>query len=327
VDTSRGFDFSTLDAIIEASRRTGLTVIYDLFHFGYPPSLDPLNGEFEKRFTEYCYQVARRVYRNTERACYFTPVNEPSYFAWAAGEMGLFAPYYTGRGDDLKVAVVKAAICGTEAIWAACPRARIVSVDPFCHVISPTERIEDVMRTNAFNTTTVFHSWDMLSGAVLPELGGSPRHLDIVGVNYYQNNQWILDAPHLLLDRDDPRRLSLFEILETVWRRYDRPLIISETSDGGDMRTNWIRTLAAEAHAAIRCRIPLSGICWYPVLEMPEWHAPGEWKQMGLWDLDHNSAVKRRLPCRTLLSALHEAEEWLQTHRQLNEARLEWEWC
>jgi hypothetical protein len=53
VDTSRGFDFSTLDAIIEASRRTGLTVIYDLFHFGYPPSLDPLNGEFEKRFTEY----------------------------------------------------------------------------------------------------------------------------------------------------------------------------------------------------------------------------------------------------------------------------------
>jgi beta-glucosidase/6-phospho-beta-glucosidase/beta-galactosidase len=324
VDTEDGYDLSSVDAIIDASRRTDLTILYDLFHFGYPAFLDIRSEEFTKRFAEYCYQVALRVHRGAERVSYFTPVNEPSYFAWAAGEMGLFAPHFKGSGDDIKIAVVRAAIAGTEAIWAACPNARIVSVDPFCHVIPASDLLEDRNRANAFNSTTVFHSWDMLAGLVLPELGGSPRHLDIVGVNYYQNNQWILDRPHHPLARNDSRRLSVRDILETVWRRYDRPMLISETSDGGDLRSTWIQTLANEAEDAILSRIPLLGVCWYPVLEMAEWHTPSQWSRMGLWDLDHENGSMRRIPCRPALRALREAEERLLARRQLDDLRLEW---
>ena len=44
--------------------------------------------------------------------------------------------------------------------------------------------------TRRFNEQVVYQSWDMLAGRLMPELGGSRRHLDIIGVNYYWTNQW-----------------------------------------------------------------------------------------------------------------------------------------
>jgi beta-glucosidase/6-phospho-beta-glucosidase/beta-galactosidase len=325
VDTPSGYDFSTLDIVVDAGRRAGIPTIFDLFHFGYPAFLDLLSDEFTKRFAEYSYQVARRVHRSGGPVCYFAPVNEPSYFAWAAGEMGLFAPYLRGRGDDIKIALVRAAIAGTEAIWAACPNARIISVDPFCHVVPASDTFEDRLRADTFNAATVFHSWDMLAGVVMPELGGSPRHLDIVGVNYYQTNQWIMGSPTPILGRYDERRLGLAEILETVWRRYGRPLMITETSDAGDLRPLWIHTLSEEIESTLLSRIPLVGVCWYPLLEMAEWHAPDQWTQMGLWDVDHHSGSMRRIPFKPALRALRQAEERLQPRRQWGVPQLEWE--
>ena len=34
----------------------------------------------------------------------------------------------------------------------------------------------------------------MLEGKLLPELGGSPAALDLIGVNYYHNCQWEMGA-------------------------------------------------------------------------------------------------------------------------------------
>ena len=95
-----------------------------------------LSMSSRNRFSEYCYQVARFVAAQTDGVCYFTPVNEPSYFAWAGGEVGQFAPHRNGSGKDLKIALIAAAIRGIEAIWAACPRARIAAVIiiPCCFV-------------------------------------------------------------------------------------------------------------------------------------------------------------------------------------------------
>ena len=35
----------------------------------------------------------------------------------------------------------------------------------------------------------------MLCGRQAPELGGDPRYLDVIGVNYYPWNQWIYNGP------------------------------------------------------------------------------------------------------------------------------------
>ena len=98
---------------------------------------------FPARFADYCFAVCPlRRGANRRGTLYFTPVNEPSFMAFAAGERGLFAPHCTGRGWELKVALVRAAIAGIDAIRSVWPDARIVNVDPLCRVALAPSRPE-----------------------------------------------------------------------------------------------------------------------------------------------------------------------------------------
>jgi hypothetical protein len=311
VDLGRGaYDFSTVEPFVEAARRNGVEVIWDLFHYGYPQGLDLWGDEFPERFADYCYAVARYIGPRTEGVSYFTPVNEPSFMAYAAGEKGLFAPHGEGRGWELKIALVRAAIEGINAIRATCPDARFVNVDPLCRVACPENRPDLKEEARDFNERLVFQAWDMMAGRLLPELGGSRAHLDIVGINYYWTNQWewripLVDGLIPPLADDDPRRLSLSELVRSVWRRYDGDVMITETSHVGDRRGPWLREVAEDAEALLREGVPLAGVCLYPILGMPEWHEPDIWTPMGLWDpVCHREPCGERLVCEPMLEAL-----------------------
>jgi hypothetical protein len=285
VDRGGRYDFSSAEPFLEASQRHQITVIWDLFHYGYPADLDPFTDEFIRRFADYCHAVAQFIRARQTGTCYFTPVNEPSFLAWAAGEVGRFAPHCEGRGPQLKVALVRAAIAGINAIRAAVPDARIVNVDPLCHVVAPLHDRNSRADANDFNNRAVFETWDMLAGRLRPELGGSRAHLDIVGVNYYWTNQWEIGHEECPLAIDDPRRLSLALLLRRVWRRYRCDFLVTETAHVGDMRPIWMRSLAEECEKLVDAGLPLRGVCLYPVLGMPEWHDRSVWTRMGLWDV------------------------------------------
>ena len=117
-----------------------------------------------------------------------------------------------------------------------------------------------------------------------------------------------MNSPHVALDDRDPRRLSLSEIVRTVWERYRAEILITETSRVGLKRENWIMELATQVEVIRSLGIPLGGVCWYPILEMPDWHQRNEWTAMGLWDLDHDKETMDRIPYHPGLSALHDAE-------------------
>ncbi|MFL6229278.1 MAG: family 1 glycosylhydrolase [Pyrinomonadaceae bacterium] len=307
------YDFSSYRPIIEAARRHGVELIHDLFHFGYPAGVDPFSDEFPERFADYAHAAARFVSAHTDGACYFTPVNEPSYYSWAAGEVGLFAPHASGRGWELKVSLVRAAIRAVEAIRAACPEARIVNVDPICRVVAPFDRPDLQREADAFNEGVVMQAWDMIAGRVLPELGGSPNHLDIVGINYYWTNQWELGGTCVPLDDGDVRRAPLRRLVRGVSERYGgAEVLITETGHVGEMRAPWLRELADECEAMLREGVALRGACLYPVLGMPEWHARHVWARMGLWDLEHDGGGLRRVPHEPSHAALREAQSRLE---------------
>src|SRR5262249_22286830 len=158
-----------------------------------------------------------------------------------------------------------------------CPDAHIVNVDALCRVVVPRGRTDLQEEADYFNSTVVFQSWDMLSGKVLPELGGSPKHLGTVGVNYYWTNQWEYRRPGLPLHDHDPRRWPLRQLVQSVWERYRADLLITETSHVGDKRPVWLRELTIEAVALLDTGVPLRGVCLYPILGMPEWHAQEQW--------------------------------------------------
>lgn len=308
VDRLGRLDFSPIRRRLEACRALGVEVIWDLFHYGYPDDVDLFSTAFPERFADYCYAAAGHIAKRTEGTPYFTPVNEPSYFAWAAAEAGVFAPYLHGRAWELKVNLCRAAIRGIDAIRAACPDARIVNADPLCHVAVPRGHPEMQAEADRFNRHVVFESLDMLCGALLPELGGTRSHLDIVGINYYWTNQWELTRLGIPLPEEDDRRIPLRDLVRSVWERYGGDLLVTETAHVGDRRAPWLRHVAGECEALLEEGIPLRGVCLYPVLGMPEWHSRHEWTRMGLWDLDETSPDLKRVPCEPALAALREAQ-------------------
>lgn len=308
VDHRGKLDFSSALPFIAAAQRHGIDVIWDLFHYGYPADLNPFSDEFVKRFGNYCYAAAKLIAQHRNGTCFFTPVNEPSFFAWAGGEVGRFAPHAIARGPELKVALVRAAIAGINAIHAVIPDARIVNADPLCRVVPPADHTDPHADAEDFNERAVFESWDMLCGRTLPELGGSRRHLDIVGVNYYWTNQWEIGREERPLGFDDPRRWPLSKLLRRVWKRYGGEFLITETSHIDDMRPIWLRSLADECEKLLDDGIPLRGVCLYPILGMPEWHDQDVWTRMGLWDLVPRDGMLAREEFPPMREALREAQ-------------------
>ncbi len=319
IDRGRSYELSQVRDVIRHARKHEIDIIFDLFHYGFPNDVDLFSDRMPERFAEYCHAVARCIASNYDGPFYFTPVNEPSYFSWAGGEVGLFAPHAEGRGPELKYALVRAAIEGTNAIWSVIPEAEIVTVDPVCHVVPKTA--DEQAAADHFNYNAVFESFDMLSGVLHPELGGSARHLGTIGINYYWNNQWVLGGETLA--EDDERRVPLRDILRRVYDRYHTGIFIGETAHDGDRRSRWLTYATGEVVALLEEDIPIHGICLYPIIGMPEWHARDEWTNMGLWDLRLNDAGNlERHPHLPAFAALSEAQSKvgniLMTRRRLS---------
>ena len=97
--------------------------------------------------------------------------------------------------------------------------------------------------------------------------------VDIVGVNYY---------PHTA-------RTSLSKVLLKTWRRYGKPVMISETSwhDGHPLqrrrfpcfnKQRWLRHVMDEVGIAEAKGVKLAGVCWYPIISCPAWdRSPAVW--------------------------------------------------
>ena len=290
------YDFSSVLPFARGARRHGLDVLWDLFHFGYPRFTHPLDPAFPDIFSDYCRAAAIFLRDNSDGPFLIAPVNEPSFYAFAAGTAARFAPYLDDAGWELKVALARAAISGVHAIRAVLPHCRVFSIDPLCRVVAPPDDHSRDEEIRDFNERLVFQSWDMLSGKLLPELGGSPDILDVVGINYYWTNQWEYGRPDAPLHPADPRHAPLHELVRTAWERYGRDLIISETSHWGEARAAWLSDLEREALHCLSDGLALRGICIYPAIGMFDWYDGNRYAPMGLWDLDTQSADLSRVP-------------------------------
>jgi hypothetical protein len=315
IDHHGRYDFSSFQPFLKAARLTQMQLIVDLFHFGYPADLELLDESFIERFTDYCYAAAKWICREMDGPYFFTPINEPSYFSWAAGEAGLFAPHIKGRGWPLKMHLIRGAISAIQAIRGICPEARIVNADSLCRVVPPPDRPDLQEKADYFNDHAVFQSWDMLSGKLLPELGGNRDILDIVGINYYWTNQWQMDQNGVPLEETDPRKLTLGELVLEVWNRYRGDVMITETSHVNENREPWFREVVRECEMLLLSDVPLAGVCLYPILSMPEWHLDDVWTHMGLWDIVPEDGVMKRKLHLPLLDAIGDAR-YLEDLRQ-----------
>ena len=279
------FDFSSFLPMIKAARLHQVQVIWDICHYGFPNDIDLLSPSFVTRFSNYAAALAQVVKDQSPDIPFYCPFNEISFYSWAAGEEGWIHPFYRKRGADVKQQLVRSCIAAVNAIWEVDPRARIVYVDPIIHVHPPADKPElanDAIRY----TESQYEALDMFLGRAHPELGGDPRYLDIIGVNFYHSNQWEHGVGRLRWEDEprDSRWIPLHKMLETIYRRYERPLFIAETSHVGVGRARWMNEIGAEVLLAFEAGVPLQGVCLYPIIDRPDWEDDTHWHNSGLWD-------------------------------------------
>ena len=291
IETREGcYDFSTMDVLADAAARHDIQIVWDLCHYGWPDGLDIFSAAFVDRFARFCGAVARHVRDRSDAVPLYTPINEISFFSWAAGEVGWFHPHAERRGGEIKRQLIRACIAAIDAIWDVDPRARIVTVEPLIHVVPPKDRPDLLAEATAYSNSQ-FEAWDMLSGALAPELGGDARYLDVLGVNFYHDNQW--EHPggrkiHWHVHPRDPRWVPFHRLFRDVYERYRRPIFVGETSHVGSGRAEWLREMTDELCLAIDAGVPVEGVCLYPIIDRFEWDNPSHWHNSGLWDFARN---------------------------------------
>lgn len=281
------FDFSIIEARVHAAQALGIQICWTLLHYGWPQDLDVYGDQFVPRFARYCRAVAEFLKPFGGPAPVFSPVNEISFTSWGMS-VRMFRCLnmdYEHARRDAKRQLVRAAIAGCDAIWDIIPGARMLHCDPLVHIIAHDNDPASRLHADDMHEAQ-FEAFDMLAGRRDPELGGAPRYLDLMGVNYYDTNQWEAATGHRLWwHLDDARRRPLHQMLVDVHARYGRPLLLAETGHVGSGRGIWIREVAEQAMMARHRGADIAGICLYPGIDRPDWENPDHWHRSGMWDV------------------------------------------
>lgn len=262
------YDFSSVLNMLRAARRTGTQVIWDLFHYGWPDDIDIFSPEFVFRFGKMARAFAGILKNETDDTPFLSPVNEISFVSWAGGDEGFLNPFASGRDGDIKAQLVRATIEAIEAVRDVLPRARFVQCEPAIHIVGKQNDPRDQREAEMYHLAQ-FQALDMITGKIQPELGGGDRYLDILGINYYYNNQWMHNG--ITLYCFHPRYRPFREILKEFYDRYQRPIFVAETGIEGEARPGWLGYISAETRGACDLGVPMEGICLYPILNHPGW--------------------------------------------------------
>jgi glycosyltransferase involved in cell wall biosynthesis len=295
-----GRDWSSFLPMLRMARTAGTQVIWDLMHYGWPDDIDIWSPQFGERFAAFARDVATLVRAEGPEVPFYCPVNEISFFSWGGGDAGYLNPFANGRGFELKCQLARASIMAMEAILKVDPRARFIHADPVIHIDHDPARPWTRQGASGHRLAQ-FQSWDMIAGRIWPQLGGRPALLDIVGVNYYFNNQWIHEGSPI--DEGHPAYKPFRLILAETYARYGRPLFVAETGIEGDRRPPWLAMICREVAAARAMGVPVEAICLYPVLNHPGWDDDRDCRN-GLYSRNLTSGqLDRYEPLATMLGA------------------------
>jgi beta-glucosidase/6-phospho-beta-glucosidase/beta-galactosidase len=322
------WDFSWVDGPLERLLELGIQPVVDLVHYGLPAWIEGayLNPDYDRFVSEYAARVAER-YRGRIRA--YTPLNEPRITGWYCGRLGWWPPARRGlRGFVSVMLSVCRGIVRTVAVQRAIdPEIVHAHVDATDLYEAATEDLADEASRRQ---SIVFLALDLITGRVTAdhELGswllaqGAARsdldwfranaiELDVVGINLYplfSRKRLVRMAGKLRIQMPYADATIVETLAELYWRRYQRPVFISETASSGAVRrrAKWLDDSVAAVRSARARGVPLVGYTWWPLFALVTWgyregrKAPHDYlRQMGLWDLRPSGAGLERV--RTIL--------------------------
>jgi hypothetical protein len=183
------YDWTVVRRMMEGARLHGIQQLWDICHFGYPDDLTPLHPMFARRFAALCRAFAR-LFRSIDPTSplIVTPMNEVSFVSWLGGDVRGTSPYCVGQGWEVKYMLMKAYIEGIEALKEVDPGVRILTTEPLVRITHGIGATRTERATARQHHEQQFQVTDILAGRMCPELRGRPEYLDLLGFNFYYNN-------------------------------------------------------------------------------------------------------------------------------------------
>jgi beta-glucosidase len=271
----------------------GLIPILDLMHYGTPLWLENsfVNSRYPERVAEYAGAVAAR-YQSLIH--YYTPLNEPTVNAEFAGYRGQWPPYLVGDDGYVKVllALAKGIVLTTQALQAEHPTMQTVQVEAVRHHWTA------VVTAQPHLTVLNEHQYlcfDLVTGRVdenhplylfLRTHGVTPAELewhranavrfDYLGANFYPWSYGELTPGkqgRLYQVRRRTNGAALGVVLRELYKRYQMPLLVTETSAKGNqaVRARWMDETIGAVAGLRREGVPLVGYTWFPLITMIDW--------------------------------------------------------
>lgn len=305
------YNWDTVRMMIDCARQHKIQILWDLCHFGFPDDMTPLHPMFARRFATMCTAFVQ-FYRSVDPdgTLIVTPINEVSFLSWLGGDVRGTSPYCKGMGWEVKYHLMKAYIEGIEAMMEVDSQIRIMPTEPLINVVPPRNATSELIDKALMVHEEQYQVLDILSGTMCPELRGKPEYLDIIGYNYYPTNQWAVDSLEIIdwsPDNNDERWISFEQLLKNAYTRYSRPIVISETSHTNESRAHWMEYIINDCIKVINSGLPVLGICWYPIVDRPDWDRQDDWHQSGLWN-SPSSPVQPREICLDTASTLNKCQ-------------------
>src|SRR5438045_5671962 len=163
IETAPGhYDWSSWLPALESAERTGVQVIWDLFHYGSPDHVDQAAEDFPERFTQFALaalEVQQSVSRRPPIVC---PLNEINFLSWAV-EVGYFPRVGPKRVGWFKRQLVRTAIRAAKAIRERWPDATLVWAEPLVHIAPRSQRPSSVRAAEA-RRLGQFEAYDWITG-------------------------------------------------------------------------------------------------------------------------------------------------------------------
>jgi hypothetical protein len=269
------FDWSSWTPMLEAAERTGVQVIWDLCHYGFPDHLKLGTEDFVESFARFSAEAVRVHQKITGRAPLVCPMNEISYFSWAVNT-GYFPRLEQEKRGWVKSRLVTAALAGARAARDVDRHVKLFWAEPLINILPSSGSDEDRERAEQLRQGQ-FEAYDMLLGKAAPELGGGEWAADALGFNFYSDNQWIDGGSTIPLGHHEYRRLA--DMLTEAHERFGKPIFISETG--------WLHYVCGEVREAQARGVAVEGICIYPVTSFPGWD-DSRHAQVGLFSTPHS---------------------------------------
>ncbi|HEX2223286.1 MAG TPA: family 1 glycosylhydrolase [Thermoanaerobaculia bacterium] len=288
-------DWSWTDQVLPyLVEELGITPILDLMHYGCPFWLrrEFASDDYPRAVAAYAEAFARR-YAGLVR--WYTPLNEPLVNALFCGKRGLWPPYLRGDAGYIRVLlqIAKGILRTVEAIKKVDPGSVMFHVEATGLARAAREdlvalAVEDQRRgflvydllTGKVQPDHPLYTWLLRNGAGPDELRAIARAaipLEVMGLNFYP--QW--STQQVGVDRRGRLKYRAVEqdgsgfvhLIEDYYRRYNVPIMITETSAVGsvEVRSRWLETSVAAVRTLREEGVPILGYTWFPMFTMIDW--------------------------------------------------------